>query len=65
VFVGVVVVVVVVDGKATFGSDAPAGLFAAKLNGDWKGCDPGCEGVGLVPNPVEVGWLVAPKGGVG
>ena len=32
------------DGKATFGSDPPTGLFP-KLNGGWEGCDVGWEGV--------------------
>ena len=43
---GVPVVAEVVDGKVTLGSDPPEGLFVAKLNEDWVGCDTGCGGVG-------------------
>lgn len=34
-------VVEFVDGKATFGSDPPAGLFRLKLKVGWEGCDAG------------------------
>ena len=38
-------VVEVTEGKATFGSAPPAGLFVPELNCGWEGCDDaGCEG---------------------
>lgn len=39
-------VVEVVEGKVTFGSDPPGGLFVGKLNEGWVGCDTGCGGAG-------------------
>jgi hypothetical protein len=59
-------VVELMDGKTTFGSVPPAGLFALKLNRGCEGCDEAvCEGMGWVPKLIEDGWWPLPKGGFG